>query len=265
MLSKTLTYISHHAIAILALVCSLLALAGASYAATQLPKNSVGNAQIQQGAVSPPKFSNQIGGYVRMYAKIDAAGRLSTRTPRPSSSVGRSGDATQRGHDLLEAQRANTLRGAERRPGRLPLDGPTSATVVGGGRGPYKTTFQYRSPGPRALSSRWSAEVDKGRVACGRRAPEPSAVSCAALVVAAIAIALRLVRPRARTTRCTSCGQYYNEGVFTAVLPSGGSVLTAGSGCPAAGGDTGFDLASLDDLGEPGASRRVGGRCAAGP
>ena len=57
MLSKTLSYISHHAIAILALVCSLLALAGASYAATQLPKNSVGNAQIQQGAVSPPKFS----------------------------------------------------------------------------------------------------------------------------------------------------------------------------------------------------------------
>ncbi len=58
MIGKTLNYISHHAIAILALVCSLLALAGASYAATQLPKNSVGNAQIKQGAVSPPKFSN---------------------------------------------------------------------------------------------------------------------------------------------------------------------------------------------------------------
>ena len=57
MIGKTLNYISHHAIAILALVCSLLALAGASYAATQLPKNSVGNAQIKQGAVSPPKFS----------------------------------------------------------------------------------------------------------------------------------------------------------------------------------------------------------------
>ena len=71
MLSRAINYISHHAIAILALICSLLALAGASYAATQLPKNSVGNAQIKQGAVAPPKFSKQIGGYVRMYAKIN--------------------------------------------------------------------------------------------------------------------------------------------------------------------------------------------------
>jgi hypothetical protein len=41
-----------------------------------------------------------------------------------------------------------------------------------------------------------------------------------------------------------SCGQYYNEGVFTALLPTGGSVLTAGSGCPSAGADTGFGLDS---------------------
>ena len=37
MIGKTLNYISHHAIAILALVCSLLALAGASYAAIAIP------------------------------------------------------------------------------------------------------------------------------------------------------------------------------------------------------------------------------------
>ena len=81
MISKTLNYISHHAIAILALVCSLLALAGASYAATQLPKNSVGNAQIKQGAVAPPKFSKQIGGYVRLYAKLTPAGKIIYATP----------------------------------------------------------------------------------------------------------------------------------------------------------------------------------------
>ena len=59
MITRTLNYISHHAIAILALVCSLLALAGASYAAIKLPKNSVGNPQIKQGAVSPAKFSKE--------------------------------------------------------------------------------------------------------------------------------------------------------------------------------------------------------------
>ena len=81
MIGRTLNYISHHAIAILALVCSLLALAGASYAATQLPKNSVGNPQIKQGAVSPTKFSKQIGGYVRLYAKITQDGKIIYATP----------------------------------------------------------------------------------------------------------------------------------------------------------------------------------------
>jgi hypothetical protein len=82
MIGKTLNYISHHAIAILALVCSLLALAGASYAATQLPKNSVGNAQIKQGAVAPSKFSTQIGGYVRMYAVVNANSKLQYASPQ---------------------------------------------------------------------------------------------------------------------------------------------------------------------------------------
>ena len=82
MLSKTLNYISHHAIAILALICSLLALAGASYAAMKLPKNSVGNPQIKRGAVAPPKFSKQVGGFVRMYAVVNARGHLEYSSPR---------------------------------------------------------------------------------------------------------------------------------------------------------------------------------------
>jgi hypothetical protein len=81
MIGKTLSYISHHAIAILALVCSLLALAGASYAAIAIPKNSVGNAQIKQGAVAPPKFSKEIGGYVRMYAVVNANSALQYSSP----------------------------------------------------------------------------------------------------------------------------------------------------------------------------------------
>jgi hypothetical protein len=87
MIGKTLNYISHHAIAILALVCSLLALAGASYAATQLPKNSVGNPQIKQRSVSPPKFSTQIGGYVRMYAMVTANSKLQYSSPQAKLST----------------------------------------------------------------------------------------------------------------------------------------------------------------------------------
>jgi hypothetical protein len=82
MLNKTLSYISHHAIAILALVCSLLALAGASYAAIAIPKDSVGTAQLKQGAVAPPKLSSQIGGYARAYAVVSATGKLVYSSPQ---------------------------------------------------------------------------------------------------------------------------------------------------------------------------------------
>jgi hypothetical protein len=95
MLGKMLNYVSHHAIAILALVCSLLALAGASYAATQLPKNSVGNPQIKNGAVAPPKFSSQIGGYVRMYAVVNAIGKLVYSSPQ--AKLSNWGDSTTGG------------------------------------------------------------------------------------------------------------------------------------------------------------------------
>src|ERR1700761_6705487 len=87
MISRTVNYISHHAIAFLALICSLLALAGASYAAITLPKNSVGNQQIKRGAVAPPKFSKQIGGYVRMFAVVNASGKLAYSSPHAQLST----------------------------------------------------------------------------------------------------------------------------------------------------------------------------------
>lgn len=82
MFRKTLDYASHHAIAIVALVCSILALAGASYAAITLPKNSVGNVQLQRGAVSPPKLSKQIGAYARLYAVVRDNGTLVYSSPK---------------------------------------------------------------------------------------------------------------------------------------------------------------------------------------
>lgn len=141
MLSKSLNYISHHAIAILALICSLLALAGASYAALKLPKNSVGNRQIKRGAVAPPKFSKQIGGYVRMYAKISAAGQViysrpeanvivwRTAGPAPGGTIGWKPSASSRCAPLV-----------------TPEDpaGPESVSAdLGGGRGSGDQTQVY--------------------------------------------------------------------------------------------------------------------------
>lgn len=50
-----LDYIKRHHIALLAL---FIALGGTSYAATQLPSNSVGSRQIRAGAISSPKIQN---------------------------------------------------------------------------------------------------------------------------------------------------------------------------------------------------------------
>jgi hypothetical protein len=114
MIGRTLNYISHHAIAILALVCSLLALAGASYAATQLSKNSVGSAQIKPGAVTPGKLSGkQFGGYVALYAKVNVAGKILYASPAAtvthwnSSSTGTAG--TVAWHEKVSYQHCSAL------------------------------------------------------------------------------------------------------------------------------------------------------------
>lgn len=66
---RVLDYLRRNAIALTALGCSLLALGGASYAAFSLPRNSVGTAQLTNGAVTPAKIDHGlIGGYVRAWA-----------------------------------------------------------------------------------------------------------------------------------------------------------------------------------------------------
>ena len=77
---KTLTFIRHNAIALLAL---FVALGGTSYAALTLPTNSVGARQIRNGVITPVKLNRSaISGSVRMWARIDASGRLVGSAPR---------------------------------------------------------------------------------------------------------------------------------------------------------------------------------------
>lgn len=74
---RVLEYLRHHALAATALVCSLLALAGASYAALAVPPNSVGGRQLQNHSINPVKLNRQlIGGYVRHWAEIDGQGNV---------------------------------------------------------------------------------------------------------------------------------------------------------------------------------------------
>ena len=74
---KTVNYLRDHAIAILALVCSLLALAGASYAALSLPAGSVGARQLRNNSITPNKFNHKlINGAVRAWAIVAANGHL---------------------------------------------------------------------------------------------------------------------------------------------------------------------------------------------
>jgi|ERR1700722_991376 len=73
-----LTYLRRHHIGIIAL---FVALGGTSYAATQLPANSVGTSQIRRGAVTPAKLSPALQAQLRKTTpKAQAAWRDPTIT-----------------------------------------------------------------------------------------------------------------------------------------------------------------------------------------
>ena len=81
---KTLTFIRHNAIALVAL---FVALGGTSYAAFSLPANSVGTKQVRNGAITTTKIANgsitaskldsrSLGGSVRYWAHVNQTGQV---------------------------------------------------------------------------------------------------------------------------------------------------------------------------------------------
>jgi hypothetical protein len=75
----TIRYLREHALATAALICSVLALAGSSYAAFSVPARSVGTQQLRNGAVTPAKLAfgaKSFGGYVKHWAIVGADGKV---------------------------------------------------------------------------------------------------------------------------------------------------------------------------------------------
>ena len=71
-MTRVLAYLRHHALAALALVCSLLSLAGASYAAFSLPAGSVGTRALKNGAVTAAKLNpTSVAASVRAWGESD--------------------------------------------------------------------------------------------------------------------------------------------------------------------------------------------------
>lgn len=71
-MNRALAHLRSNAIAYAAL---FVALGGTSYAALNLPANSVGTRQLKAGAVTPAKLDHKlIGGSVRAWAYVNAAG-----------------------------------------------------------------------------------------------------------------------------------------------------------------------------------------------
>jgi hypothetical protein len=76
---RILDYLSRHALAAAAFVCSILALAGSSYAAF-----TISGSQIRNQTIDPTKFDPKfINGSVRAWAVVDAAGHVSAGAGGP--------------------------------------------------------------------------------------------------------------------------------------------------------------------------------------
>ncbi len=80
---------------VVAYLALFVALGGTSYAAINLPANSVGGTQIRNGSIKPVKLNHSlIGGVVRAWALVDANGRVLAGEGKPRVIVQRGTGAT---------------------------------------------------------------------------------------------------------------------------------------------------------------------------
>jgi hypothetical protein len=88
MVKRLVHHASRHSIAYVALVCSLLALGGASYAASRIANGAVGERQIKNHVIDPVKWDpTYVTAFFRRWAHVDATGHLITASSFAQSAV----------------------------------------------------------------------------------------------------------------------------------------------------------------------------------
>lgn len=143
MLERTRTFARRHVVALAALT---VALGGTSYAASSLPKNSVGSKQIAKNAVRSIDVKDG-----SLLAKDFKKGQLPAGDTGPAGPAGRSA--------LSELKRGDTIRGA------VGLD----VEVVAAG-GDYRTTASFAIPGATAPGTVYVDTVSAGETCTGTAA-----------------------------------------------------------------------------------------------
>jgi hypothetical protein len=147
---------------VIATIALFAALGGGAYAATQLPKNSVGTAQIKNNAVTPAKLSQSAE--AGMQGPTGPKG--ATGTQGPIGATGPRGEKGDQGDRGLEGQRG--LEGPKGDPGPLVIDARVGAFPAISPAGPIAlsgtTTW---TPGPGQVGLLSAQLVDRVAVANG--------------------------------------------------------------------------------------------------
>jgi hypothetical protein len=93
MMSVVVHHARRHVIAYLALVCSMLALAGAAYAGLKIPNGAVGERQLKNKAIDPVKWDPSFtSGFVRRWATVSASGAIVSTSPGGQSKATATGN-----------------------------------------------------------------------------------------------------------------------------------------------------------------------------
>jgi hypothetical protein len=140
-MTNVLAYLRQHILAALALVCSLLSLGGASYAAFRLPADSVGTRELKNRAVTATKLNpTSVAASIRAWATLVWAGAWQVQASSSDIHVTNTGTG-----EVISWRHTHFARNcmASVTPVRNLLIGGGSVTANG-----YVTTF-FDGPGGR--------------------------------------------------------------------------------------------------------------------
>jgi hypothetical protein len=150
---------------VVATLALFFALAGGAWAATQLPKESVGSTQLAKGAVTPAKLSDQAKkGFTGARGEAGPQGALGPRGNEGQRGENGAGGATGP-QGIRGATGANGATGSRGEPGEPGERGITGQTGASGPQGATGATGSRGEPGEiglRGLRGETGAQGDQG-------------------------------------------------------------------------------------------------------